>query len=70
MNNKSRYRVKKSRALKKACIEEIEQIKTIAANSTNLQTVESNIIDDHCGIYMFQVKLKYKIQRILKNKLF
>lgn len=43
MNNKSRYRVQKSRA----CIEEIEQIRTV--NSTNLQVMESNTINNNCG---------------------
>jgi hypothetical protein len=57
MNNKSRYRVQKSRALKIACIEEIEQIKTITASSTNLQ-VESNTTDDHYGKYIFRMKIE------------
>lgn len=54
MNNKSRYRVQKCRALKKACSEEIEQIKTITASSTKLQVIQSNTIDDNYGNYIFR----------------
>lgn len=56
MDKNARY-IKKCRIVKKACIQEIKQVRRIITSSCNTQVIASSSIDDHGKCFLNEIKV-------------